>query len=169
MRVDDVDGSSASSSRVCSGLCFGGAGAFLLLERRFRSKIGPRPLPPELVPGNTVPDGGTCDNCVGTDDDVSIDDDDCDDDVGGVIVSVDTIVDVDAIAPDNNGTAVDIGVVIIVCAESSPGVLTPDESYDSRLINSVIKSSMRPILCCSRCISRRTSTFKSKTVAKRSR
>ncbi|KNC31682.1 hypothetical protein FF38_10355 [Lucilia cuprina] len=48
---------------------------------------------------------------------------------------------------------------------SSAGVVWPEESCCKRFTTSVSKSSMRPMRCCIRCSSRRTSTLRSKTVS----
>lgn len=60
-------------------------------------------------------------------------------------------------------------VVVIVGIVSSAGVLKSDDSCDIRFTNSVSKSSKRPIRDDILCISRRESTFKSSTVAIKSR
>lgn len=74
-----------------------------------------------------------------------------------------------------DGGAVDVAggeptnVVVIVGIVSSAGVLKSDDSCDNRFTNSVSKSSKRPIRCDILCISMRESTFKSSTVAIKSR
>lgn len=62
----DVNCGSASSNRVCSGLVRGGAGAFLLFERRFRSRSGPSPMPPEPVPDAVVAEAEATNDGVAT-------------------------------------------------------------------------------------------------------
>lgn len=170
---------SASNSLVCSGLvceCLGGAGAFLLLERRFLSNIGPRPLPPEHGTCNWLVVGGADEILVVVD-------------VGVITTSLlppawllplptaPQNVEVDGVvvgSPEPLAAVVDVSVcdrIAGITSIPSPGVVWPDESWTTVILlhSSWRRSSILPIRCDIRCISSRTSTFKSKTVAIKSR
>lgn len=85
-------------------------------------------------------------------------------DVLAVVVTIFTGCDVEPVVVGEP-----INVVVIIGIFSSAGVLRSDESFDKRFTNSVRISSNRPIRCDIRCISSLESTFKSRTVAIKSR
>lgn len=177
--------SASSSNRACSGLVavrIGGAGARRLFERRFLSNNGPSPdaakdmhknskFKASFSRGSTffhiefansqfvpeVDEIGCIDAIplvgIGAGDDVLA--------VDVKMILVECAVELTGGEPTN--------VVVIVGIVSSAGVLRSDESFDRRLTNSVRRSSSRPMRCDIRCISRRESTFISRTVAIRSR
>lgn len=141
-------GVSASRSLVCSGLvAFGGAGAFLLFDRRLRNSIGPSPVP-TLLPL-------ACGDAV---------------DVDGMAIVTEALAGGELDVTKMVAAGVVAIVLAMLGAASSAGVLTPDESCsDNRFTNSVNRSSRRPMRWDICCISIRESTFMSSTVAIRSR
>lgn len=153
-------GISASSRRVCSGLLTGGAGAFRAFDRRLRSKIGPKPVPDD--------DADVVDSVLVGADGAAADADEVDATIiigggGGGLGRFGSLGDV------GSGAAVDTTVVVMTGITSS-GEVCPDVSCMAvRLISSPNKSSMRPMRCAIRCISRRISTFMSITEAIKSR
>lgn len=113
------------------------------MDLRFRSSMGPNPFPPGLsdIGGVAVP--------------------------GGAITGFRVLVDGLGLELGLFVLAFDVGTTLVPVI--SPGELWPDESICIRLISSFKSSSILLILCAIRCISKRTSTFISSTVAIKSR